>query len=213
MTTQIKVKALYDRIDADIDASDIKWTLFVSAAQSYRFDSRLSPYPPQFIAANDKFDIDKIIRLIVKVPAMDILRQQLKLNSENIPVEIVDLLHWVLCRPADSPVFSSVDKSNVYASLILSTSTCTNSPKTFFLFSFSLKRFCKKLILWCREFNRLTFFKSSLRLVQWLRHDFNSMLMATASIKVVAPGLPIMAVNWIVFIQFYIMASNSIYAK
>lgn len=114
----MKIKALYDRIVADIDACDIKWTLFVSAAQSYRFDSRLSPYPPKFapvpsggVVANDKFDIDRIVRLIVKVPSMDILRQQLKLNAENIPVDIVDLLHWVLCRPDDSPDFSSVPKS------------------------------------------------------------------------------------------------------
>lgn len=55
-----KIKELKIAIENDLEACDIRWTLFVAASQSYRFDSRLKPYPPNFSGAEIN-DIEKLV--------------------------------------------------------------------------------------------------------------------------------------------------------
>lgn len=101
------------QLNEDIEACDFKWSLFVSASQTYRYDSRLSPYPTQFISATEKYDIDQILSLIAKVPSFKILRRLLRLpNHGDAPADVIDLLHWVLCKLAD-PFLQSVPKEQV----------------------------------------------------------------------------------------------------
>ncbi|CAG2053815.1 unnamed protein product [Timema podura] len=54
-----KLSALRAFIEKDRLAADIKWSMFVSACQSYRYDSCLKPFPPQFLVNNVK-DIDAL---------------------------------------------------------------------------------------------------------------------------------------------------------
>ena len=55
-----KAVALRNMLENDLQAADVKWSLFVAACQSYRFDSCLKPFPPQFIINGVK-DIDSLV--------------------------------------------------------------------------------------------------------------------------------------------------------
>lgn len=93
-------KTLKQWLDSDIYGCDLRWTLFVAAAQSYRYDSRLVPYPPQY-TTNEKFvDIESILEVIDRVPSFDLLQHQLT-KPEQIPQNVLDLLYWVLKRQID----------------------------------------------------------------------------------------------------------------
>ena len=95
----------------DILACDIKWTLFVSAAQSFRHASRLAPYPTKYATVSDKFDIDKILKVIKLVPPFPILLRTIEAKA-NIDKDVLELLHWVLCTLID-PTLKSVPESDV----------------------------------------------------------------------------------------------------
>jgi hypothetical protein len=56
-----KIAALRNILEKDPQAADVKWSLFVAACQSYRYDSCLKPFPPQFINNGIK-DIDSLVR-------------------------------------------------------------------------------------------------------------------------------------------------------
>lgn len=113
MTYVQQVSNVLSQLNEDIEACDFKWSLFVSASQSYRYDSRLSPYPTQFISATHKYDIDQILGLIAKVPSFTILRRLLRQPDHGAaPPDVIDLLHWVLCKLAD-PFLQSVPKAQV----------------------------------------------------------------------------------------------------
>lgn len=55
-----KVITLRNLLQADPQAADVKFSLFVAACQSYRYDSCLKPFPPQFIRDGVK-DIDALV--------------------------------------------------------------------------------------------------------------------------------------------------------
>jgi hypothetical protein len=55
-----KAIALRNLLQADPQAADVKFSLFVAACQSYRYDSCLKPFPPQFIRDGIK-DIDAVV--------------------------------------------------------------------------------------------------------------------------------------------------------
>jgi len=94
---QNQISNLVLALENDIAACDIKWSLFVAAAQSYRYSSILNPYPPKY-ATKDKseYDIDRIKLTISDVPSLRQLLVQMK-NKESINDEVIDLVHWVIC--------------------------------------------------------------------------------------------------------------------
>jgi hypothetical protein len=55
-----KAVILQNLLQADPQAADIKFSFFVAACQSYRYDSCLKPFPPQFIKDGIK-DIDALV--------------------------------------------------------------------------------------------------------------------------------------------------------
>ena len=55
-----KAVLLRNMLENDLQAADVKWSLFVAACQSYRYDSCLKPFPPQFISNGVK-DIDSLV--------------------------------------------------------------------------------------------------------------------------------------------------------
>lgn len=160
-----QVSKVLSQLNEDIEACDFKWSLFVVASRSYRFDSRLSPYPTQFISATHKYDIEKILVLIAKVPSFITLRRLLRQpNHGAAPADVIDLLHWVLCKLND-PFLQSVPKAQVRNSL--------PEIKRFFSAIIQNKYSSRK---WCRKWLRLdpayhqhTSSKWTLSLAQWLR--------------------------------------------
>lgn len=57
-----KLAALKKILERDLKAADIKWSIFVCSAQSYRFDSCLKPFPPLYMDGLER-DIDRLVRM------------------------------------------------------------------------------------------------------------------------------------------------------
>lgn len=90
-------------LEKDIVACDIKWSLFVAAAQSYRYHSRLNPYPPKYATKEkSEYDIDRIRLTISNVPPLHQLLRQMVNEEMRLSEEIVDLVHWVVCSKSFS---------------------------------------------------------------------------------------------------------------
>lgn len=94
----------------DLNACDMKWTFFVAAAHSYRYDSQLKPYPMN-PADGKPYEIENLHAIIDKVPPFSELLKKLE-AKQPLADEIVHLLHWILVRVRD-PYLKSVDRSNV----------------------------------------------------------------------------------------------------
>lgn len=105
-----KMLALKATLADDVNASDIKWTFFVAAAQSYRHDSVAKPFP-NYPTSGKQLEIETIREIIAKVPPFDELLHKLKAN-QPIDEDVVHLLHWILVRVRD-PYLKSVIRSDV----------------------------------------------------------------------------------------------------
>lgn len=105
-----KICDLKHVLSTDLIGADIKWTLFVTAAQSYRYDSQLKPFPPKFFL-NNVMNIELLIHTINNTPALKVLLDMITdENYDELDVEVVELLHWVLVTEKD-PVLRTVKKS------------------------------------------------------------------------------------------------------
>lgn len=104
-TTDHQIAELRDRLAVDLTACDLQWTLFVAAAQSFRFDTKLSPYParltlrqPGALEPLVECDIDSVLKHIAAVPRLT------RILWSKLSAEAVDLLHWVLCEHGSATV-------------------------------------------------------------------------------------------------------------
>lgn len=105
-----KLTALQTELTDDLNACDMKWTFFVAAANSYRHETIMKPYPTH--PTNGKpYEIENLRETIAKVPPFGALLTQLR-AKQPIDEEIVHLVHWILVRVRD-PHLKSVDRSNV----------------------------------------------------------------------------------------------------
>lgn len=57
----MKRYALARCIQEDPKATDLKWSMFCAACQSYRYDSVLKPFPPFFFTDSGHKDIDRLV--------------------------------------------------------------------------------------------------------------------------------------------------------
>lgn len=114
-----RIVSLIYKLENDMNACDFKWTLFVAAANSYKYDSLLKPFPTAFVAEKT-LNINYLREVVASVPSfgrlLPILRniiEQLKPNEKNdITEETIDLLHWCLIK-AKEPTLKSVHPSDV----------------------------------------------------------------------------------------------------
>lgn len=60
MTSEISVQ---QQIKNDKFATDLLWSVFVAALQSYKFDSLLKPFPPPFTKEDGEKDIKSLVLL------------------------------------------------------------------------------------------------------------------------------------------------------
>ncbi|XP_076105263.1 protein mono-ADP-ribosyltransferase PARP16-like [Mytilus galloprovincialis] len=86
-----KHSLLKDKIKYDPLSADLRWSLFVGALQSYRFDTVLRPFPPSFCLDNGEKDIKRLEQCADKVTSLQDL-----LKKSDICEEILDLVSWVL---------------------------------------------------------------------------------------------------------------------
>lgn len=111
--TQKHIDTIQAALRRDLHACDLKWTLFVAAAQSFRYDSRLTPYPSKCVqnvaeaSITERFDIESIRRSIESITNLR------RISWPDLTVAAVDLLHWVLCEQTESSMMKSVPKENV----------------------------------------------------------------------------------------------------
>lgn len=52
--TPADTEALRKRLSEHFLATDLRWSLFVAALYSYRFDTVLKPFPPQYLKDGEK---------------------------------------------------------------------------------------------------------------------------------------------------------------
>lgn len=83
----VVTEVLKKRLSEDFLATDLRWSFFVAALYSYRFETVLKPFPPQFLNENGEKDMKKLERVVDKVPKLN------QLESSN--GEVQDLLTWV----------------------------------------------------------------------------------------------------------------------
>uniref|UniRef100_A0A7R8VEM6 Poly [ADP-ribose] polymerase n=1 Tax=Timema douglasi TaxID=61478 RepID=A0A7R8VEM6_TIMDO len=96
-----KLSALRTFIEKDRLAADIKWSLFVSACHSYRYDSCLKPFPPQFLVNNVK-DIDALRDIVDKTPGLLLFLKHLyDPDVHQTNQQIINLMYWVLIQTKD----------------------------------------------------------------------------------------------------------------
>lgn len=83
----VVTEVLKKRLSEDFLATDLRWSFFIAALYSYRFETVLKPFPPQFLNENGEKDMKKLERVVDKVPKLN------QLESSN--GEVQDLLTWV----------------------------------------------------------------------------------------------------------------------
>ncbi|KAG7196686.1 hypothetical protein KM043_016018 [Ampulex compressa] len=104
-----KVSAVKKLLEKDLRAADLKWSLFIAASNTYRYDTCLRPFPPMYIK-NECKDIETLRRAIELIPPLPIILTALQdpdvYETYGIAIE---LLYWVLIRLRD-PYMKSVNK-------------------------------------------------------------------------------------------------------
>ncbi|XP_052860540.1 protein mono-ADP-ribosyltransferase PARP16-like [Anopheles cruzii] len=97
---------LRQTVSQDPLAADLRLSLFVSAARSFRYDSCLQPFPPDFIVNGEK-NIDHLYSVLETIPAVAELTAS---ALETLDEKATRLLHWILCRQPH-PLLRIVPKS------------------------------------------------------------------------------------------------------
>lgn len=119
-----KIPILIKKLENDLNACDFKWTLFVAAANSYKYDSLLKPFPNAYVV--DKIlKINRLREVISTIPhfsrllciLQNIVNQTKPEENDDITDESIDLLYWCLIRAKD-PTLKSVHSSNVSKFLV-----------------------------------------------------------------------------------------------
>lgn len=108
------IEELTVALTTDLSACDLKWTLFVAAAQSYRYDSQLKPFPPAY-QNESTVNIDELLNVINRTPPLRFLCRLLVDKNEQILRnyrKVLQLLHWNLVTVAN-PCLKTVDKTKV----------------------------------------------------------------------------------------------------
>lgn len=120
-----KVDCLIKILEADLDACDFKWTLFVTAANHYKFDSLLKPFPSAYVT-NKVLNINDLRTTIASIPRFNTLLQMLRNfdkssdGSETVISDAaINLLYWCLLGVKE-PTLKSIDRLNVSTKITIS---------------------------------------------------------------------------------------------
>ncbi|XP_043250309.1 protein mono-ADP-ribosyltransferase PARP16 [Colletes gigas] len=104
-----KISTLKHLLEKDLKAVDLKWSLFVTACNTYRYDSCLKPFPPMYIK-NECKDIEALRKAIELIPPLAVIFKALQEpDAYERYGAAIDLLYWVLIRLRD-PYIKSINK-------------------------------------------------------------------------------------------------------
>ncbi|XP_061183406.1 protein mono-ADP-ribosyltransferase PARP16-like [Saccostrea echinata] len=127
--TTVDTEVLKRRLSENFLATDLRWSFFVSALYSYRFDTVLKPFPPHFLKENGEKDMKKLERVVDKVPKLS------QLESSN--GEIQDLLTWVTDTKNFSIVKTALSKFEEIQALTKDSGVSAVKPNFIFEVTYS----------------------------------------------------------------------------
>lgn len=87
-------------------ACDMTVTLFMAACSSYKCNSLLRPFPPQFLHGEEK-DFSRLTEFVEKVPCLS------DLHTAHLDEEVWELLDWMLCNPRKQFSLTTVPKTSL----------------------------------------------------------------------------------------------------
>ncbi|XP_071449172.1 protein mono-ADP-ribosyltransferase PARP16 isoform X2 [Hetaerina americana] len=127
-----KVSNLKHLLETNIVAADIRWSIFVAACQSYRFDSCLKPYPNQFVTDGNK-NIDALREVVDKTKSFSLLLKKIEEpNFYRGNEDIIDLLHWLLIELPE-PKFKNIPKKEFdFVMKLVPSEVATEAPNLIF---------------------------------------------------------------------------------
>ncbi|RZF44742.1 hypothetical protein LSTR_LSTR000694 [Laodelphax striatellus] len=103
-----KIKNLMELLENDITAAYAKWTLFIAACQSYKFDSCLRPFPPMFL--DKEKDMNSLLAVVDRTPSFTLFKKVLTSAKSSLIADVIELVHWVLIQ-SKGPSFKSIAKN------------------------------------------------------------------------------------------------------
>ncbi|XP_033329435.2 protein mono-ADP-ribosyltransferase PARP16 [Megalopta genalis] len=106
-----KISSVKCVLEKDLKAADFKWSLFVAACNTYRYDTCLKPFPPMYIK-NECKDIEALRRAVELIPPLTVILKALQDPDvyERYSTTI-ELLYWVLIRLRD-PTIKTISKDS-----------------------------------------------------------------------------------------------------
>ncbi|KAH8371734.1 hypothetical protein KR093_008735, partial [Drosophila rubida] len=106
------VKQLYQiqkHLEADLLACDARLSLFVAAANSYRYESLLCPFPDDFLDSKQRPDINAIFDVIADFDRLEtILQQILSGHCNSCHANVLKLLHAVIVKHGEHVALSTL---------------------------------------------------------------------------------------------------------
>lgn len=128
-----QIIAIRQCLQNDLKACDIKWSLFVAAAQGFRYESKLKPYPPQFMH-NGQLNIDRIQHVIANAPPFSTMHKLLGQQQwdTSFTSDLIVLLHWLLVTLGD-PVLKTVPKTE-YHEILNRVQSIVRGPEPTYIF-------------------------------------------------------------------------------
>lgn len=75
-----KLAELRDKLQSDLSATDLKISLFVSAAQCYKKDFLLNPFPSNYLDGENKH-FERLLEDLEQIPPIDELVVMVSINS------------------------------------------------------------------------------------------------------------------------------------
>lgn len=89
------IESISEHLETDILACDVKLSLFIGAARSYRHDSSLSPFPPFFIDSAGSKDIKGVLEAISCFPSLTSIKKSLNCRKLDLSFKQLKLLSWI----------------------------------------------------------------------------------------------------------------------
>uniref|UniRef100_A0A1B6C5N1 Poly [ADP-ribose] polymerase n=1 Tax=Clastoptera arizonana TaxID=38151 RepID=A0A1B6C5N1_9HEMI len=106
-----KLALVLEYLEKDLIAADLKWSLFIAACHSYRYDSCLKPFPSMYLK-DDVKDIDLMKEDIIKIPALNLVIFLKDSEKCHLEKSTIDLLYWVLIQQKE-PTLKSIPNSEI----------------------------------------------------------------------------------------------------
>ncbi|XP_026477707.1 mono [ADP-ribose] polymerase PARP16-like [Ctenocephalides felis] len=76
LETRKKLCSLRKIIKENSSGCDIKWSLFVSACNSYFYEESVNPFPPEYVRRHTGKDIEALLRVIGDTPSFSLILEQ-----------------------------------------------------------------------------------------------------------------------------------------